>query len=102
MKLSHQPDDPPYTMGHGGPRQGFVMVDRGDYWQCGYVLRKDSPRSRRGASMRCAPPLPLSPPPARMQEVTSWQDVHLLLRADRPAETWVTGCLHRRCGACDV
>ncbi len=42
MKLSHQPDDPPYTMGHGGPRQGFVMVDRGDYWQCGYVVRMGS------------------------------------------------------------
>src|SRR5690606_27848037 len=42
MKLSHLGDDPPYTMGHGGPRQGFVMIDRGDYWQCGYVLRKQS------------------------------------------------------------
>ena len=42
MKLSHRPDDPPFVMGHGGSRQGFVMIDRGDYWQCGYVVRKGS------------------------------------------------------------
>ncbi|MCE3460717.1 FAD-dependent monooxygenase, partial [Staphylococcus aureus] len=40
MRLSKQPGDPKETMGHVGSRQGFVMIDRGDYWQCGYVVRK--------------------------------------------------------------
>lgn len=40
MRLSRQPGDPADTMGHAGSRQGFVMINRGDYWQCGYVVRK--------------------------------------------------------------
>ena len=97
MKLSHQPDDPPYTMGHGGPRQGFVMVDRGDYWQCGYVLRKESfaEVQARGLDALRAAVSAVSPfPPARMQEVTSWQDVHLLsVRIDRLKRWWRPGLL---------
>jgi 2-polyprenyl-6-methoxyphenol hydroxylase-like FAD-dependent oxidoreductase len=97
MKLSHQPDDPPYTMGHGGPRQGFVMVDRGDYWQCGYVLRKESfaEVQARGLDALRAAVAAVSPfPPARMQEVTSWQDVHLLsVRIDRLKRWWRPGLL---------
>ena len=97
MKLSHQPGDPPYTMGHGGPRQGFVMVDRGDDWQCGYVLRKGSfaDVKAQGLDAFRAAVAAVSPlPPERMQEVTSWQDVHLLsVRIDRLKRWWRPGLL---------
>lgn len=97
MKLSHKPDDPPYTMGHGGPRQGFVMVDRGDYWQCGYVVRKGTfaDVKEQGLDAFRAAVSAVSPlPPDRMQEVRSWDDVHLLsVRIDRLARWWRPGLL---------
>lgn len=40
MKVSKEAGDPQQAMGHAGPRQGLVLIDRGDYWQCGYVLAK--------------------------------------------------------------
>jgi len=97
MKLSHQPDDPPYVMGHGGPRQGFIMVDRGDYWQCGYVVRKDTfaEIKTRGLDAFRDAVAAVSPLPAeRMQEVQAWDDVHLLsVRIDRLKRWWRPGLL---------
>jgi 2-polyprenyl-6-methoxyphenol hydroxylase-like FAD-dependent oxidoreductase len=93
MKLSHQPNDPPYTMGHGGPRQGFIMVDRGDTWQCGYVVRKGNFAnvSELGLDAFRATVAVLSPLPAeRMQE----NDVHLLsVRIDRLKRWWRPGLI---------
>lgn len=97
MKLSHQPDDPPYTMGHGGPRQGFVMVDRGDYWQCGYVVRKGSfadVQARGIEAFRTAVAAVSPLPPDRVSEIRSWEDVHLLsIRIDRLKRWWRPGLL---------
>jgi 2-polyprenyl-6-methoxyphenol hydroxylase-like FAD-dependent oxidoreductase len=97
MKLSHQPDDPPYTMGHGGPRQGFVMIDRGDTWQCGYVVRKGSFADVRALGLDAfrATVAALSPLPAdRMQEIQAWDDVHLLsIRIDRLKRWWRPGLI---------
>lgn len=97
MKLSHKPDDPPYTMGHGGPRQGFVMVDRGDYWQCGYVVRKGSFADVKAAGIEAlrAAVAVVSPLPAdRMDEIQSWDDVHLLsIRIDRLERWWRPGLI---------
>lgn len=97
MKLSHQPDDPPYTMGHGGPRQGFVMVDRGDYWQCGYVVRKGSFGDVKAMGLEAfrAAVAAVSPLPAgRVAEIRSWDDVHLLsIRIDRLKRWWRPGLI---------
>lgn len=97
MKLSHQPDDPPYTMGHGGPKQGFVMVDRGTYWQCGYVVRKGSfaDVKARGLEAFRTTVAAVSPlPPERMEEIRGWEDVHLLsVRIDRLKRWWRPGLL---------
>lgn len=97
MKLSHLPDDPPYTMGHGGPRQGFVMIDRGDYWQCGYVLRKQTfaEVKQKGLDAFREAVAKVSPLPAdRMDEIHTWDDVHLLsVRIDRLKKWWKPGLL---------
>lgn len=97
FKLSHQPEDPPYTMGHGGPRQGFVMIDRGDYWQCGYVVRKGSFEEVKAAGIEAfrrtvADVSPLAP--ERTAEIRSWDDVHLLsIRIERLKRWWRPGLL---------
>lgn len=97
MKLSHQPDDPPYVMGHGGPKQGFVMVDRGSYWQCGYVVRKGSfadVKAKGLAAFRTTVAAVSPLPPERMEEIRDWADVHLLsVRIDRLKRWWRPGLL---------
>lgn len=97
MKLSHAPDDPPYAMGHGGPRQGFVMIDRGKYWQCGYVLRRQTfaDVKQGGLDAFREAVAKVSPLPAnRMDEIRTWDDVHLLsIRIDRLKTWWKPGLL---------
>ena len=97
MKLTHRPDDPPYTMGHGGPKQGFVMIDRGDYWQCGLVLPKGGYAQARAAGLDVlrAAIAAVSPlPRERMDEIRSWDDVSLLsVRIDRLTQWWRPGLL---------
>jgi 2-polyprenyl-6-methoxyphenol hydroxylase-like FAD-dependent oxidoreductase len=97
FKLSRNADDPEMSMGHTGPRQGFIMIDRGDYWQCGFVVkrttfdemrRKDISIFREDVVKLC--PLPTN----RVQEITSWDDVYLLkVRVDRLKQWWVKGLL---------
>ncbi|WP_029003112.1 FAD-dependent oxidoreductase [Azorhizobium doebereinerae] len=97
MKLSRHADDPPYTMGHAGPRQGFVMIDRGDYWQCGYVLRKGSFAEVQAlgiAAFRAALAQACPLPAERMAEIQDWSDVSLLqVRIDRLKRWWRPGLL---------
>ncbi|MBS7702074.1 FAD-dependent oxidoreductase [Chelatococcus asaccharovorans] len=97
IRLSRQPGDPVETMGHAGPRQGFVMIDRGDYWQCGYVVRKGSFADvrARGLDAFRQEVASVSPLPAdRLDEITSWDDVHLLsVRIDRLKRWWRPGLI---------
>ncbi|WP_062228356.1 FAD-dependent oxidoreductase [Aureimonas frigidaquae] len=97
FRLSHQPGDPAQAMGHAGPQQGLVLIDRGDYWQCGFIVRKGSFEDHRAAGLEAfrAAVARLSPlPPERLAEVTSWDDVHLLsVRIDRLDRWWRPGLL---------
>ena len=38
--LPRRPDDPDTPVGSFGSGHIFVMINRGDYWQCGYVIAK--------------------------------------------------------------
>jgi len=40
MRLSRRPDDPGAVLGHISGNRILVMLDRGDYWQCGFVIPK--------------------------------------------------------------
>jgi 2-polyprenyl-6-methoxyphenol hydroxylase-like FAD-dependent oxidoreductase len=50
FRLPRQPDDPAGVAGWVGDRQLMIMIDRGDYWQCGYVIGKgqDGPLRAEG------------------------------------------------------
>ncbi|WP_137133752.1 FAD-dependent oxidoreductase [Rhizobium sp. FKY42] len=97
MKLSKKEGDPAQTMGHAGPRQGFVLIDRGDYWQCGYIVRGDTFEEIRQRDLedfrnkvRAVSPLPAE----RMNEIQSWSDVSLLqVRIDRLKQWWRPGLI---------
>ncbi len=97
MKLSKQEGDPAQTMGHAGPRQGFVLIDRGDYWQCGYIVRGETFEEIRQRDLeefrnkvRAVSPLPAE----RMDEIQGWSDVSLLqVRIDRLKQWWKPGLI---------
>ena len=97
MKLSRQPGDPNEAMGHAGPRQGFVLIDRGDYWQCGYVIRRTTFAEIRDRGIDAFRPMvtDVSPlPAARMQEIRSFEDTSLLtVRIDRLKQWWRPGLI---------
>jgi len=40
MRLPRQPGDPAQTLGRVNTGAILIMLDRGDYWQCGFVIRK--------------------------------------------------------------
>ncbi|WKZ93923.1 FAD-dependent oxidoreductase [Chimaeribacter arupi] len=42
LKIPKHADDPAWSTGHRGPRKNFIMIDRGDYWQCGVSIDKGS------------------------------------------------------------
>ncbi len=97
MKLSKQPGDPTDVMGHAGPRQGIVLIDRGDYWQCGFVIRRTTfaEIKARGIDAFRQMVVDVSPLPAeRMQEIRSFDDTSLLtVRIDRLTQWWRPGLL---------
>jgi 2-polyprenyl-6-methoxyphenol hydroxylase-like FAD-dependent oxidoreductase len=97
MKLSRRKDDPAQAMGHAGPNQGLVMIDRGEYWQLGYVIAKGGFRQTKQDGIaalraRLASVAPL--PSDRFDELTDWDQVHLLkVRMDRLRQWWRPGLL---------
>ena len=40
MHISRRPDDPSQLQGRFDRGRALVMIDRGEYWQCGYLIRK--------------------------------------------------------------
>jgi 2-polyprenyl-6-methoxyphenol hydroxylase-like FAD-dependent oxidoreductase len=87
FRLSKRAGDPAQGFGFVGAGQFMVLIDRGDYWQCAYVIRKGGldEQQRRGLSnfqaeiARCTPFLS-----DRVTELKDWHDVRLLnVKVDR-------------------
>lgn len=88
LKITKSADDPEWSTGHRGPKKGFIMIDRGDYWQCGYSITKGSldELKQRGLAAFIADVAEISPfDAARLQQdLTDWDKVKLLqIRIDR-------------------
>jgi 2-polyprenyl-6-methoxyphenol hydroxylase-like FAD-dependent oxidoreductase len=81
MRLSRRPDDDAEPFGHFEAGRILVMLNRGDNWQCAYVIPKgsaDELMKRDIGDFRRAI-LALSPWLAeRINELKSWDDVKLL------------------------
>jgi 2-polyprenyl-6-methoxyphenol hydroxylase-like FAD-dependent oxidoreductase len=97
MRLSRQPTDPEQTGGYINFGHMLVTLNRRDYWQCAFVIRKggyDEVRGRgldafRGEIARLAPYLA-----DRVAELKDWDDVSLLTVAvDRLPKWWRPGLL---------
>jgi 2-polyprenyl-6-methoxyphenol hydroxylase-like FAD-dependent oxidoreductase len=81
MRLSRRPGDPKQPLGRFGQGKVFVMLDRGDYWQCGYVIPKggiDDLR-RRGLEAFRQDVSEIAPfMRDRVEELRDWNDIKLL------------------------
>jgi len=81
FRVSKKAGDPPQAFGFVSAGQFMVLIDRADYWQCAYVIRKGSFEERRQRGLqafredvgRCAPFLA-----DRVDEITQWDDAKLL------------------------
>jgi 2-polyprenyl-6-methoxyphenol hydroxylase-like FAD-dependent oxidoreductase len=81
LRLSKSPNDAPQTLGRIQAGRLFVMLDRGDYWQCAYVIPKDGfeDLQRSGLPAFRQSIVELNPALAdRVGEIKSWDDVKLL------------------------
>lgn len=91
FRLSRQPGDTDETLGRFDTGRIFVMLNRGDYWQCAFVIAKDTLPALQaegiaGFRRRIAAMLPVSPD--RADELQSWDDIKLLtVKVDR-MPTW--------------
>jgi len=87
MSLSRKPTDPDQTGGYFNFGRVFVTLDRGDYWQCAFVIRKGEFEELKAPGIaflrsRIAGIAPLLSD--RLEELRSWDDVKLLtVRVDR-------------------
>jgi len=81
FRLSKRHEDGEQTLGRMQAGVVFVTLDRGDYWQCAYVIPKggfDRLRAKGLEAFRAAI-VSLNPAFAdRVQEIASWDDVKLL------------------------
>ena len=55
FRLPRESDDPAGAGGWVGDRQLMIMIDRGDYWQCGYVIGKGQDAPLRDGGDRRVP-----------------------------------------------
>ena len=81
MRLSRRADDPGQTLGYMRGGHVFVMLDRGDYWQCALVIPKggyDDLRREGLAAFRTTVTTVVPFLENRVAELHAWSDVSLL------------------------
>jgi len=97
FRLSRRPQDPTATMGRFDIGRIFVLINRGEHWQCGFVIPKGSAEEvrRRGLEAFRAQVGQLAPWAAdRVGEIRDWEDVKLLtVKVDRLRQWYRPGLL---------
>jgi len=97
MRLPRRGSDGDEALGRVGAGKMLVMLDRGDYWQCAFVIPKGgfADLRRRGLPAFREEIVKLNPALAnRVQEIASWDDVKLLTaRVDRLKHWYKPGLL---------
>jgi len=97
MRLLREPSDGEQVLGILAEDKFLVMLNRGDYWQCAFLIEKggiDRMKQRglpalRQALRSLAPFLG-----DRVEQLTTWDDVKLLpVRVDRLERWWSAGLL---------
>src|SRR5262249_12444646 len=97
MRLSRRPSDGSEPLGRMGAGMIFIMIDRGDYWQCGFVIPKGAAEELKARGIEAFRALIVELAPAfrdRVEELRSWDDVSLLtVKVDRLRKWYRPGLL---------
>ena len=97
FRLTHKPTDKAETMGRFDRGSILVMLDRGDYWQCAYVIAKGSAETLKAAGIekfreKIAQLMPFLAD--RVHELATADDLKLLtVGVDRLEKWWKPGLL---------
>ncbi len=97
FRMTRKESDSTDTFGHVEAGRMLVMLDRGDYWQCAYVIAKGGIErvKAKGLDAFRAGVVDMSPFLAdRIGELKSWDDVKLLsVTVDRLQKWWRPGLI---------
>ena len=97
FRMSRKPPDGEQTLGRIFKGKMMVMLNRGDYWQCGYLIRKGEFENikARGLARFREDVVSVAPFVAdRMNELTDWVPIKLLtVRIDRLVKWYRPGLL---------
>jgi 2-polyprenyl-6-methoxyphenol hydroxylase-like FAD-dependent oxidoreductase len=97
FRMSHKVGDNADTFGHIEAGRLMVMLDRGDYWQCAYVIPKGGIERVKSEGLEAfrSRVVDMSPFVAdRVGELKSWDDIKLLsVTVDRLKKWWRPGLL---------
>jgi 2-polyprenyl-6-methoxyphenol hydroxylase-like FAD-dependent oxidoreductase len=97
FRMSRKQSDSTDTFGHIEAGKLMVMLDRGDYWQCAYVIPKGGVERVRSDGLEAFRKrvIEMSPFLAdRVSELESWDDVKLLsVTVDRLRKWWRPGLI---------
>jgi 2-polyprenyl-6-methoxyphenol hydroxylase-like FAD-dependent oxidoreductase len=91
MRISRHENDPSNAFGHIEIGRFFIMLNRGDYWQCAFVISKGSADNLMKQPIADFRAIVLSLSPwlgDRVNELRSWDDVKLLTVAVDRLERW--------------
>ncbi|QRM31477.1 FAD-dependent oxidoreductase [Microvirga sp. VF16] len=91
MRVSRHPGDPGQLLGRIEAGQMLVMIDRGQYWQCAYLIPKGSLEAvqREGLAGFRSKLAGLAPfLGGRVEEIQSWDDIKLLTVAVDRLKQW--------------
>ncbi len=97
FRLPRKPDDATDTFGHIEAGRMMIMLDRGDYWQCAYVIQKGGIEKIKAEGIDAFRRRVVDMSPflaGRIGELKSFDDVKLLsVAVDRLQKWWRPGLL---------
>lgn len=97
FRLSRQPDEPAQAFGQVAAGRFFIRLNRGDYWQCAFIIPKGSLDKLHAAGLDAfkAGLVALAPELSnRTTELVSWDDIKLLsVAVDRLERWWRPGLI---------
>jgi 2-polyprenyl-6-methoxyphenol hydroxylase-like FAD-dependent oxidoreductase len=91
FRLPKKPSDPDETMGRFDAGRIVVMLDRGDYWQCAFVIRKGAIEETKRAGLPAFRQSIVRLAPAfadRVDELKDWDQIKLLTVAVNRLRRW--------------
>jgi 2-polyprenyl-6-methoxyphenol hydroxylase-like FAD-dependent oxidoreductase len=97
MRLWRNPGDPLRTLGHVDSGKFFITLNRGDYWQCAYVIPKGGIEEIRAQGLEQFRRLIAEIAPFlsdRVDQLRDWKDIKLLsVAVDRLRKWYRSGLL---------